>query len=52
MLNDSKDVVYKSFNSKLIPNIDKDRIIGVRVPDIRKIAKKTKQPKIMERSKG
>ena len=40
MLNDSKDVVYKSFNSKLIPNIDKDRIIGVRVPDIRKIAKK------------
>lgn len=40
MLNDSKDVVYKSFNSKLIPNIDKDGIIGVRVPDIRKIAKK------------
>lgn len=39
MLFDNKDLLYKDFNSKLIPNIDKDKIIGVRVPVIRKIAK-------------
>ena len=36
---DNQDLFYKDFNAKLIPNIDKDKIIGVRVPIIRKIAK-------------
>ena len=39
MLFDNRDLEYKDFNSKLIPNIDKDKIIGVRMPVIRKIAK-------------
>ena len=34
-----KDDKYKEFQSKLIPNIDKDTIIGVRTPDIKRIAK-------------
>ena len=34
-----KDDEYKEFQSKLIPNISKDTIIGVRTPDMRKIAK-------------
>lgn len=39
VLFDYQDFKYRDFNSKLIPNIDKDKIIGVRVPVIRKIAK-------------
>ena len=34
-----KDDKYKEFQSKLIPNINKDTIIGVRTPDIKRIAK-------------
>ena len=34
-----QDLGYREFNSKLIPNIDKETIIGVRIPDIRKIEK-------------
>ena len=30
---------YKDFNCKLIPGIDKDGVLGVRVPAIRKVAK-------------
>lgn len=37
-----QDKNYKEFHSKLIPNIKEDLIIGVRVPDIRKLAKKYK----------
>ena len=33
------DNEYKEFQSKLVPNIDKDTIIGVRTPDMRNIAK-------------
>ena len=32
-----KDEKYKEFNSKLLPNID--NVLGVRVPDLRKLAK-------------
>ena len=39
MLFDNQDIEYRDFNSKLIPNIYKDKIIGVRMPVIRKIAK-------------
>ena len=34
-----QDIAYREFNSKLIPNIDKKTMIGVRIPDIRKIEK-------------
>jgi 3-methyladenine DNA glycosylase AlkD len=34
------DLKYKEFNSKLIPNVPSEKIIGVRVPIVRKIAKK------------
>ncbi len=36
----NKDEKYKDFQSKLVPNIDKETIIGVRTPQIREIAKK------------
>lgn len=39
MLFSNRDVKYRDFNSKLIPNIDKDKIVGVRMPILRKIAK-------------
>lgn len=34
-----QDVKYKEFHTKLIPTVDKDTIIGVRIPDLRKMAK-------------
>lgn len=37
-----QDKKYKEFHSKLIPNIKEDLIIGVRVPELRKLAKKYK----------
>lgn len=36
----NKDEKYKDFNASLIPTINKDCIIGVRIPIIRKMAKK------------
>lgn len=35
----NQDLKYKEFHSRLVPNIDADKIIGVRVPMLRKIAK-------------
>lgn len=35
----NQDLGYRDFNSNLIPNIDKEKIIGVRTPILRKIAK-------------
>ena len=37
-----QDTKYREFSAKLIPNIDIDKIIGVRTPDIRKLAKEIK----------
>lgn len=34
-----RDEAYCEFSSKLIPNVEKARVIGVRTPDIRKLAK-------------
>ncbi|MDO5397971.1 MAG: DNA alkylation repair protein [bacterium] len=40
-----QDIKYRDFHSRLIPNIDKERIIGVRMPDLRRYAKKiAKEP--------
>ena len=35
-----QDLNYREFQSKLMPTIAKENIIGVRVPEVRKIAKK------------
>ena len=37
-----QDLEYRDFNSRLIPNISKDKVIGVRVPILRNIAKEIK----------
>ena len=34
-----QDIGYKEFHSKLIPTVDKERVIGVRTPSLRKFAK-------------
>ena len=34
-----KDEKYREFQSKLVPNIDKETIIGVKTPEMRRIAK-------------
>ncbi len=41
-----KDEKYKEFNSKLIPNVDKDLIIGIRSPILRNFAKSLSQEEI------
>lgn len=35
-----RDLQYLDFNAKLIPNVPKDRMIGVRVPELRNMAKR------------
>lgn len=35
-----QDLKYRDFHSALVPNIDKEQIIGVRLPEFRKIGKK------------
>jgi len=35
-----QDLGYKKFNSKSVPNVDENKIIGIRIPIIRKYAKK------------
>ena len=34
-----QDTAYRDFHSRLMPNIDKERVIGIRVPVLRKFAK-------------
>ncbi len=34
-----QDIKYRDFSAKLIPTIDKDRVIGVRTPALRQLAK-------------
>ena len=43
MLNKYSDKDFKEFNSKLIPNISKNKILGVKMGDIRKVAKDVKR---------
>ena len=39
MLFELQDIGYRDFHSKLVPGVDKERIIGVRTPALRKLAK-------------
>ncbi len=34
-----QDLTYRDFHAKLVPTVDKDRIIGIRTPELRKLAK-------------
>ena len=34
-----QDIEYRDFNSSLIPGIDKETVIGIRTPVLRKFAK-------------
>ena len=44
-----KDAPYGDFQAKLVPNIPRDLFIGVRVPEIRKLAKKlAREPEASE----
>lgn len=43
-----QDLKYREFSAKLIPNIGIDKIIGVRIPDIRKLAKEIKDDDYVE----
>lgn len=36
---DLQDMQYRDFHSALMPTVDKEKIIGVRVPDLRKLSK-------------
>lgn len=38
-LDAQKDTAYRDFQAKLIPTIDKETVIGVRTPALRKMAK-------------
>ena len=42
ILFDNQDLVYRDFSSRLVPNINKEKIIGVRTPVLRKLAKDIK----------
>ena len=42
------DKKYKEFSGKLIPNISIDKIMGVRIPDIRKLAKEIKDKEYID----
>ncbi|MBQ2391428.1 MAG: DNA alkylation repair protein [Clostridia bacterium] len=43
-----QDVAYKDFQCRLMPNIDRDAVIGVRTPQLRAFAKKIKGSKEAE----
>lgn len=34
-----QDLDYKQFHSKLMPTVDADRVVGIRTPDLRRLAK-------------
>ncbi len=40
LLTEARDEKYRAFQSKLVPNIDPETVIGVRTPKMREIAKK------------
>lgn len=43
-----QDLQYKSFHSKLMPTVNPDKIIGVRVPELRRFAKEFSKSKEAE----
>jgi len=49
MLLEYKDEGYKEFHKKLIPNVDESRLIGVRTPQMRQIAKEAAKDSEVEK---
>ncbi len=49
ILFDLRDEKYRDFQSKLMPTVDKETIIGVRTPELRKLAKKLFEEKTYEK---
>ncbi|MEG0829375.1 MAG: DNA alkylation repair protein [Anaerovoracaceae bacterium] len=47
-LKSCREADYKKFNCKLIPGIDIEKVIGIRVPDIRKVAKELAKENFLE----
>lgn len=47
-LKNNADEKYKDFHSALVPNLPKERLIGVRIPVLRKIAKKVSEENYFE----
>ena len=47
-LNENSDAKYKDFIAKLVPSIDKDTIIGVRMGALRRLSKKIKKISSLE----
>lgn len=45
---EKNDDKYKEFNSKLLPTVDKNTVIGVRTPILRKLAKDLKDTVVMD----
>ena len=44
-----QDLKYRDFHSKLMPNISKENVIGIRVPVLRKFAKNfAKDPQLQD----
>ena len=39
LLFENQDLIYKDFHARLMPTISTDKIIGVRIPVLRKMAK-------------
>lgn len=48
MLLELADTDYKIFSQKLVPNIEKDSVIGIRVPQLRALAKRIRGTKAAE----
>ena len=40
------DEDYKKFHQKLIPNVDENKVLGVRTPKLRKLAKQLKNTEL------
>lgn len=49
MLFEIRDAEYAAFQAKLTPSVDKELFIGVRVPEVRKLAKQLKNDPITEK---
>ena len=43
-----QDSAYRDFHSRLMPTVDKDKVIGVRTPQLRKLAKEINQSPLKE----
>ncbi len=43
-----QDMKYRDFHSKLMPNIEKSKIIGVRIPELRKFAKEISKTALVD----